>query len=162
MVQMDRTLQRPRRRSEYPTPIRLSIFFHARFVASRLILLLLLLPLPTAKKEMKQTREGWGEGWVGRRGWTGREEEVEGGGSAIGNPLGPNDQCHGAFIVLQQKGAHQSTGISSRLISRSRPPPSPGPLSPYHPRTAATAAPLQPGGDSSPRFLSLSAPEVPP
>ncbi|KYN28002.1 hypothetical protein ALC57_02579 [Trachymyrmex cornetzi] len=33
----------------------------------------------------------------------------------------PHDQCHGAFIVLQQKGAHQSTGISSRLISRSHP-----------------------------------------
>ncbi|KYN05532.1 hypothetical protein ALC62_03523, partial [Cyphomyrmex costatus] len=33
----------------------------------------------------------------------------------------PHDQCHDAFIVLQQKGAHQSTGISSRLISRSHP-----------------------------------------
>jgi len=33
----------------------------------------------------------------------------------------PHDQCHGAFIVLQQKGAHQSTGISSRLISRGHP-----------------------------------------
>jgi hypothetical protein len=30
-----------------------------------------------------------------------------------------HDQCGGAFIVLQQKGAHQSSGISSRLISRS-------------------------------------------
>lgn len=37
---------------------------------------------------------------------------------AIGNPR--SDQCHAAFIVLQQKGAHQSTGISSRLISRGR------------------------------------------
>lgn len=37
---------------------------------------------------------------------------------AIGNPR--PDQCHAAFIVLQQKGAHQSTGISSRLISRGR------------------------------------------
>lgn len=36
----------------------------------------------------------------------------------IGNPR--SDQCHAAFIVLQQKGAHQSTGISSRLISRGR------------------------------------------
>lgn len=44
---------------------------------------------------------------------------------AIGNPR--PDQCHGAFIVLQQKGAHQSTGISSRLISRGHPLPPPDP-----------------------------------
>ena len=32
--------------------------------------------------------------------------------------LGSRAMRAGAFIVLQQKGAHQSTGISSRLISR--------------------------------------------
>lgn len=54
-------------------------------------------------------------------GWTRRDEtkrERERGWVAIGNPR--SDQCHAAFIVLQQKGAHQSTGISSRLISRGR------------------------------------------
>lgn len=56
----------------------------------------------------------------------------EGGGSAYRKPS--RDQCRGAFIVLQQKGAHQSTGISSRLISRGRGEthrpvlPQPGPL----------------------------------
>lgn len=48
----------------------------------------------------------------------GRGEARERGWVAIGNPR--SDQCHAAFIVLQQKGAHQSTGISSRLISRGR------------------------------------------
>lgn len=55
---------------------------------------------------------------VGRGGETRSERERERGWVAIGNPR--SDQCHAAFIVLQQKGAHQSTGISSRLISRGR------------------------------------------
>lgn len=63
--------------------------------------------------EAKPVREldGRTAGWKGGGGWK---------GVAIGNPR-PHDQCHGAFIVLQQKGAHQSTGISSRLISRGHP-----------------------------------------
>lgn len=52
------------------------------------------------------------------RGEAGENQGLEE-GVAIGNPR--PDQCHGAFIVLQQKGAHQSTGISSRLISRGHP-----------------------------------------
>lgn len=62
---------------------------------------------------------GRGGGW-----WWWLDEEAkrgearERGWVAIGNPR--SDQCHAAFIVLQQKGAHQSTGISSRLISRGR------------------------------------------
>lgn len=55
---------------------------------------------------MKRTREGGGRG--GHRRW-------------LSETPRPHDQCHGAFIVLQQKGAHQSTGISSRLISRGHP-----------------------------------------
>lgn len=66
----------------------------------------------TAKKEVKQTREG-------------RREAGAGGGEGhrrwLSETPRPHDQCHGAFIVLQQKGAHQSTGISSRLISRGHP-----------------------------------------
>lgn len=46
------------------------------------------------------------------------DDEEEEGWLAIGKPR--SSQCHAAFIVLQQKGGHQSTGISSRLISRGR------------------------------------------
>lgn len=95
----------------------------------------------------RRWRKRWNEPCVGRReeGWVER-----GGGDWLSETLGPlpHDQCHGAFIVLQQKGAHQSTGISSRLISRGRP-------------LFALLAPFPPplAGPLSPRlFLSLSAP----
>lgn len=61
---------------------------------------------------MKQTRRR-------RRG--GGAKEGEGHRRWLSETPRPHDQCHGAFIVLQQKGAHQSTGISSRLISRGHP-----------------------------------------
>lgn len=66
---------------------------------------------------MKQTRGGRRE--EGRRGRRGSESE--GHRRWLSETPRPHDQCHGAFIVLQQKGAHQSTGISSRLISRGHP-----------------------------------------
>jgi len=83
-----------------------------------------------------------------------------GGGGWLSETLGPNDQCHGAFIVLQQKGAHQSTGISSRLISRGRLPPPPLEFPRFHPRSRKPPATAS-AATRPPRLLSLSAPEAP-
>lgn len=111
------------RQTEYP----------ADHFSARVAFTLSPLGTTTAKKEVKQTRGGRreeeGRGRRGRRG-----SESEGHRRWLSETPRPHDQCHGAFIVLQQKGAHQSTGISSRLISRGHPLVLSGllPLSPPH------------------------------